>query len=191
MIETTNVVTARQSAVMQGIHKRALPDDIIPNLPSSYYAKISRLIADPRNGFVVYADDVGFCWVTYEPDQVSEKIGAYRFDLARALAGFVLTRPTLLIELYGSMRGKINYRRVVEPCPEIYCIAVDQGSRSSGLGKAMIQSAVSRLKAERYSALLVKTASSRALKFYLREGFDEIGSQSRGRRTLSILHRPI
>jgi GNAT superfamily N-acetyltransferase len=191
MIKATNTVTPEQIATMHGIHKRALPDDITPNLPSSYYAKIARLIADSSNGFVVRADDVGFCWVAYHPEDVSKKIGAYRSDLARALVGFALTKPALLLDLYGSMRGKVEYHETVEPCPEVYCIAVDEGRRSSGLGRAMMESTISRLATEGHRALLVKTASPQALRFYLREGFREIGVQKRGRRLLSILHRPL
>jgi GNAT superfamily N-acetyltransferase len=191
MIETTNTVNAQQAAWMQDLHKQALPDDVFPNLPRSYYAKIVQLIAAPENGFIVRAGDAGFLWVVYHEDDLVRRIGACRLELVRTLAAFAVTKPHLLLQLYCSAHGRTTYQKPIEPCPDLYIMIVDEAHRSTGLGKAMVHCAIARLKAEGHKAVRLKTALPRVRKFYLRDHFDEVGIHHRGRRTFTVMHRAI
>lgn len=196
LVETCSEASRDTIETVHAIHKNALPNDITPNLTTDYYARIIRLMTDPKNGGLgiarVGGTPIGFCFAALDAHQFSDEIGRERWLLLKSVSLFAVSRPILLVNLAGAVFGR---SRITEgesiDCPEIYAICVRDGHRSQGIGARLIDHAIDHVHRNGHSAITVKTSDPGALAFYERQGFHKIGEQNRFNRTLAILKRGV
>jgi GNAT superfamily N-acetyltransferase len=199
-MEQVKVVTSYTTELAKqlcDLHKSSLPDDITPNLVESYYEFIISLMANPKNGVLTVAHNseelIGFCFVAFNPGDFSAMIAERRVLLIKSIVKFIFTRPGLIVDLCGSVFGKIIlFEKFNEKqCPEVFAICVSRNERSTGVGSRLIKKAADLLTPRGLQYLLAKTSNERAGNFYLKDGFVLVGRQNRIARKLAIYRKKL
>jgi len=172
------------------LHFAALPNDIFPNLDRQYYRHaVARMIWHGPLAVAVEADEiVGFCSVANEPEEFSDSLANEYRMLAKNLARFAITRPTLLLDIVGAAIGGAETIEPIDYVPEITVIAVAAQCRGRNIGPTLIEKCATQIVSPQ---LIVKTSDQNAERFYLRNRFERIGKQNRFRRKLAILRRQL
>jgi len=172
------------------LHLAALPNDIFPNLDRQYYRHaVARMIWHGPLAVAVEAGKiVGFCSVANEPEEFSDSLANEYRMLAKNLARFAITRPTLLLDIVGAAIGGAETIEPIDYVPEITVIAVAAHRRGRNIGPALIEKCATQIGT---THLIVKTSDQNAERFYLRNRFERIGKQNRFRRELTILRRKL
>jgi len=179
------------------LHQASLPNDIAPNLALSYYKYLVSLMSNPKYGLFlgVFKSEklLGFCFVAYNHEEFTKRISEKKFFLLLSIFKFIFFKPKLLIDLLGSVFGKVKlYKHFDVQChPEIFVMCVSENCRSKGIGSQLIKKINEILSADGCQFILVQTSDDRAANFYLKEQFLFIGEKHRFTRKLKIFKRKL
>lgn len=181
------------------LHMVELPEDLLPLLGSHFLSRaiypyflqaseIIILVAEaeqmPR-GFVIFSKNA---------KATTNAIRRRSICFIHVFLYGIFRHPKIIAQLWSLLRnpkteltegaGKI----VVADAPELYVIATERLYQSRGLGSKLITEGLRRLKEFGHASCIVKTESSKALAFYQKNGFANIGAEYRGKRQLHILN---
>jgi len=183
---------------LAGIHREALPRDLLPRLGASYLRRefYPRVLEWDGAFTIVNEEDGrlnGFCIFARDGDSLTRRIMQKKFTIARHLLLAGLKDRSLFAEAAACLRGfrtSLFLDRVMDlrSLPEIYLIATSPACQSRGIGGRILERGI-RILFREHSCCLAKTSSDRARQFYLRNGFVEVGIEHRGSRSLCILLR--
>jgi ribosomal protein S18 acetylase RimI-like enzyme len=181
------------------IHAHALPDDLLPRLGRGFLRQVfyAQLFEGER-GFAILSEEQGirsFAVFTRNARALTEALASRKLCILGALATRVWFSPGLPFQLLAATQECRVESRIpaadLEKLPELYVMATDPPSQGRGFGTQVVREGLSVLyKDPAVPGCLVRTSSDRARSFYRRLGFEDVGSEQRGKRRLHLLlHR--
>ena len=179
------------------IHMNVLPDDLLPRLGRTFLEKsFYPALLGSSHGFVVADVEEdrlnGFCVFSYDTDALSRDAMVRGGAVFRTLLGRIVQQPSIFFELMSVWRTKFSFpagrELAVGKLPEIYLLGVRDGHQGRGSGSKMIGYGIKRLK-PRFDLCLARTSKEDARSFYMKNGFTEVGLETRGKKSLFVLVR--
>lgn len=197
MIREANINDAEALAA---IHVAALPNDLLPRLGTQFLSThFYRVVLRSEHAFTILDEEDhairSFIIFAHNSNAVTKQVMGKKFSLLWHLFIAVPRDPSILGEIIGHLKGfKTELisqpNETIEKTPELYLMATAPEHHSKGIGSRLIQRGLEVL-AQRNLQCIVKTSSDIAKKFYLKNHFEEIGTEFRHKRKLHILlYRP-
>lgn len=157
------------------LHRAAMPDAFLPNLGNGFLSLLYRSLAADRDGVLLVAENhegvVGFAGGVTSVDGFYRHFALGYGPVALAAALPSLIRPRTLRRVLETARYPAAATNL--PDSELLSIAVEPGSRASGVGRALAEGIVSGLATKGVGSLkvVVSAANEGANRFYQRVGF--------------------
>lgn len=183
---------------LAAIHCRALPEDLLPRLGAVFLEReFYPRVLEADDSLTLVAEEEGnshpcaFAVFAYCSESLTRRVLRRKMAIARYLAPAALKHFSLIREILAHLKG---FRVEMAPgqsidirsFPEVYLIAVHPSCQGRGLGAAVLRDGLSRVFRE-HCFCLAKTSSPRARRFYISNGFSDVGAEYRGKRRLSLL----
>ncbi|HNN06854.1 MAG TPA: GNAT family N-acetyltransferase [Leptospiraceae bacterium] len=183
------------SEALTEIHCSALPDDLLPKLGKKYIKNVyySKVLKSKYAITMLLEKGeipVSFVTFTLEPEKLLIEIKKQKIALLLALIKNSFSQPGIVPSLWNNMNTKTHFDGNINPVdfPELFFIASVPDQQGKGLGKMLIKKGLQELEhISEKPGCIVKTSSESAFRFYIREGFKEIGYEMRGSRKFCIL----
>lgn len=172
------VADSRLTEGLARLHAAALPDDFLPSLGRGFLGSVyyPAAMASPY-GITLAAtaagDPVGFVTVAHDAHRfIGDVIRKNLTSISYYVTRRTLRRPRTVIDAFG-LAWQTLTARPDQVCGEIVFIAVDASRRGSGLGTALVRSALDYLATRHVSHCRTKTlaGNNRVIGMYARLGW--------------------
>jgi ribosomal protein S18 acetylase RimI-like enzyme len=180
-------------SVIARMHALSLPKSVITRLGPSYVEQFYRFVSNSKNESVfvahLHGKVVGSALLSTARATLS-----WRALIGTSLAWRLLFAPRLAFDSAWEMLSGFYYGDSTRFSAnvELLAIFVDELFRSQGIGQELLGGVESELQNRGFHDYFVRTVEdehNRAISFYLREGFEELGSVRTHGNTFRLLKK--
>ncbi|MBI4576420.1 MAG: GNAT family N-acetyltransferase [Planctomycetes bacterium] len=180
---------------MVEIHMRALPGDLLPRLGRAFLGRtFYPTVLGSGHGFILVCEEEGrvraYVIFARESAGLARDLSSRRVAIGWSILRRLWLDPRIPLDVLAFLRGRVELTEPIEDrerWPELYSIATLPGDQGKGFGAALVQEGLRRLWSAGAPGCTVKTSSDRARAFYVKNGFRDIGVETRGARRFYIL----
>ncbi len=192
-----NELSARDCCKLAALHRECLPDSLVSELGGGYTKSFYRYLSRSEREKVFVLRDgqevMSACVLSLEPNTLTRRL-VLRTSLLACAAARLLVHPLGMLRQIAGRKSEVTHEHLADSTPEVILIFTTPGSRSRGVGSALLQQCEAFLKAQGIPRYLVRTIdddNNRALKFYLKNGFSEHGRSTEHGRVFRVFKKTL